>query len=182
MQVSMTVAMAKLKVLQDRMNKTMSFIVEHCARDAKYKDPLEEHGGATKIVAQEIQSFMDLQTRYEGIKRALDEANRTTKMTVHIDENGLKFHEERYLSEWLVWERVTSPVRESLFASIKMGMERKKSGAMRNVLQQGEKVEIENAVDLQYVEYQLALSHAVRIEENAAKSVLNTTTTIEIPD
>lgn len=110
MTMTITEALAELKLIQSKIEKKQGFILTFLCRQEGLKDPLEKDGGAEKVVASERQAVNDLLARYTKIRTAIADAN--AKATVEI--NG----STRSVAEWLVWRRDVVPVYKSFLTAL----------------------------------------------------------------
>jgi len=121
MKITITEALAELKLERNKAEKKHQFVMGHLARSKDRIDPLEEQGGSTKVIAQELQAIKDLQDRMLRIRMAINEAN----METVIEIAG----ETRTVAEWLVWRRDILPHRKAMLDNMV-----RKIQALRNEL------------------------------------------------
>jgi hypothetical protein len=104
MEITITEALAEIKLIDHKMDKKHRFVLNHLVRSVKRVDPLEDKGGSVKVVKQEMQAIDDLGERLVSIRRAISRANQEN----NIEVNGLI----RTIADWLTWRRDVYP-RES---------------------------------------------------------------------
>jgi hypothetical protein len=90
-------ALAEIKLIKDKIEKTQAFIAEHLYRPSDMVDPLKE--GSEIVVKRRLQSIHDLAERALAIRAAINKAN---------IENTIKIKgTTRTIAEWLIWKRET---------------------------------------------------------------------------
>jgi hypothetical protein len=108
--MTITEALAEIKTIGKRIEKKQEFVMSNLLRQEQYKDPLAAEGGQVAAVASERQAIKDLQERVVRIRRAIDEANAATTVTVGESANTI--------ADWLVWKREVAPVKERLLGKM----------------------------------------------------------------
>lgn len=106
MEVTITEALAELKLIKARVEKKKQFIANYLARQEGVKDPLEKQGGSVAALKAERQSVMDLLNRFVKIRSAVADANSKTNLTI-LDVT-------RSVADWLVWKRDVAPVVKNI--------------------------------------------------------------------
>lgn len=109
---TITEALAEVKTVGKRIATKREFISKYAARPETMKDPLEKDGGAPSVLAKEMQAIRDLETRIIEIRRGIQSANETTKITVE----GV----ERSIADWLIWRREVSDGRQRFLNNMRM--------------------------------------------------------------
>src|SRR5277367_6394116 len=99
--VTITEALAELKTIDKRIQKKREFVLGYLLRQEMFKDPLERDGGSVSAIKREMQSIRDLEERKIGIRRAIQQANERTNVTVG--------KQTRSIADWLVWKREVAP-------------------------------------------------------------------------
>jgi len=108
--LTITEALADIKTIDKRIEKKQEFILGYLFRQSALKDPLEKDGGCFVAIEKEMQAIHDLEEYKLKLRRAIQVANETTKITILGDT--------RTLADWLVWRREVSPQLEELYEQI----------------------------------------------------------------
>jgi len=91
-------ALAELKILGDRLAMNAKFVLDHVARDERQRDPFErEQSTAAAQIAQRMDSSRDLRARAVALRRAIALKN----FEVRVEIEGVT----RSVGEWLIWRR-----------------------------------------------------------------------------
>lgn len=98
--MTITEALAEVKLIGKKIDTKRSFIMSNVARIEKIKDPLISDGGSPKVLSSELQAIRDLQEQVIRIRRAIMTANLKTELTI----GG----RSRTVAEWLTWRREVS--------------------------------------------------------------------------
>jgi hypothetical protein len=101
MAITITEALAELKVLKKRLENKRTFYLQNVVRDDRLKDPLEGNGGTKTVLLQELQSIKDLETRMVTLRTAIAKANALTQVQVA----GVT----QSIADWLIWRRDVAP-------------------------------------------------------------------------
>ena len=125
--LTITEALAEIKTVEKRIQKKREAILPFVFRQEMLRDPHEKDGGSAVVVQQELQAVGDLQERVIAIRRAIQEANSTTDITV----GG----ETRSISDWLVWRREVAPQRQQLYVDIRNAINNMRAQAQQKGLQ-----------------------------------------------
>lgn len=107
--ITITEALAELKLLKSKVQKKQSFILTFLCRQEGLRDPLDKSGGSEKEIASEIQAVNDLLGRYTKLRTAIANANAATAVEI----NGVK----NTIAEWLVWRREVFPLTQSFLTA-----------------------------------------------------------------
>lgn len=124
MSITITEALAELKLIKSKVEKKKNFILANVARQEGAKDQLEKSGGTTAVLAQELQAVGDLQERLVKIRTAIATANSSTSVEI----GGVK----RTIAEWLIWRRDVAPLIKNFEKDLAMGIGRVKAEAQRS--------------------------------------------------
>jgi len=100
--VTITEALAELKLIAKKIGKKQEFIVAHIGRPTNIRDPLEKEGGSEAVVKSETQAVHDLMERVVEIRRGIQTANANTEVTIQ----GVT----RTIADWLIWRREVAPM------------------------------------------------------------------------
>lgn len=95
--MTITEALAEIKLLDKRLNKKNTFIKANLVRQDIDADPLQGEG--VKVIASELQAYKDLLRNVEKIKLAIHNANNSVQVTI---ENQTKT-----IAEWLTWKSIS---------------------------------------------------------------------------
>lgn len=113
--VTITEALAELKVIDKRLATKREFVTSYLYRQNLYKDPLDKDGGSAKLVAAERQAIRDLEERKVRIRRAIAQANEVTPVTA----GGTT----RTIAEWLTWRRDVAPTQQTFIRGLKQKLD-----------------------------------------------------------
>lgn len=101
MQTTITEALAELKMIDKRIQKKREFVLSYLMRQEVLKDPHEKDGGSVSAIKRELQAVRDLEERAIRIRRAINEANLATKVSVS--------ETTRTIADWIIWRREIAP-------------------------------------------------------------------------
>jgi len=104
--MTITEAMAEIKVIVKRVNKKIESLKEYVIRPDAVRDPLEDSGGSTEYVRSEVQSIRDLFQRIMDLRVGIQKKNQETELTIE----GVS----RSVSEWLTWRREVASLEKLL--------------------------------------------------------------------
>lgn len=125
-QLTITEALAELKVLDKRITKKREFVASFLARQDMLKDPHEKDGGSAEVLKRELQGVADLETRIVAIRHAINDANLSTPIVVA----GVS----RPVGDWIIWKREVAPRRQAFLTEIANRLETlRKTAAQKNV-------------------------------------------------
>lgn len=110
MKMTITEALAEIKLEQNKIRKKMMFVLDHLVRPKDRIDPLEKEGGSPGVIEKEMQAIKDLQARVLKIRTAINAAN--TKTVLEVKDMSMT------ISEWLIWKRDILPYMEDLYATM----------------------------------------------------------------
>lgn len=119
--VTITEALADLKVIQKRIANKQGFIGDHIARAEQMRDPLAKDGGSPAVIEREMQALHDLREDAVSIRRAIKQANAVTEVTIGSTT--------RTIADWLVWRRDVAPVEQSFLTGLVKFVERARQQA-----------------------------------------------------
>ena len=105
--MTITEALAEIKLAKAKVAKKQEFILAHLTRPENMVDRL---GDSPSILLQEIQAVSDLAERIVEIRTAIAKANAETVVLVE--------DETRTIAGWLIWRRESWPIAKSLFEGI----------------------------------------------------------------
>ena len=126
MSTTITEALAEIKTVQKRLAKKRDFVVDYLSRKDSLRDPLEKDGGSPKAIAETRQSINDLEVRVVTLRRAIQEANENTDVTI----NGVT----RSVADWLVWRRDVAPEQGRFLSTMRGALSRVRNQAAREGL------------------------------------------------
>lgn len=113
--ITITEALAELKVIEKRLQKKQDTVLAHLVRQYGLRDPLEkETGGSAGYIGREEQSFMDLAARIIVIRTAINEANMKNPVTVQGSTMTI--------AAWIVWKREVAPVLQKHMAALRQAI------------------------------------------------------------
>lgn len=124
MPITITEGLAEIKTIGKRITSKQEFILQNLARPDGVKDPLTKDGGSAAVVTRERQSIVDLETRVIAIRRAIQEANIATTITVE----GVS----RTMADWLTWRRDVAPGQKLFLAKLRQQVAAVRAQAQRN--------------------------------------------------
>lgn len=122
-EVTITEALAELKVIDKRVQKKREFISQHALRAEAMRDPLEKEGGSELAIQRELQAIRDLDERKVFIRRSIQMANEATVVTV----GG----QSRSIAEWLVWRRDVAPGLAQFLRGIATGIDQNRKESLK---------------------------------------------------
>lgn len=127
--ITITEALAELKLIDNKIANKNSFILSHLYRNKALVDPLADEGGSPEAVAQALQAIGDLRSRKLAIRAAINHANQTNEVTC----GGAT----RTIEEWLVWRRLVYPESQASAQAIvnTLRQARHNAGSVGNRLQ-----------------------------------------------
>lgn len=108
--ITITEALAELKIIKSKVEKKSAFITNYLARQEAIKDPLDKQGGSVGTIKSERQAISDLLERFVKIRSKISEANSGVGLTIGSDT--------RSVADWIVWKRDIAPVMEEMFTSM----------------------------------------------------------------
>lgn len=120
MPLTITEALAEIKTIGKRIEKTESSMLGFLAHQFGIKDPLEAQGGSTQVVSSMMQSIIDLEQRIVTLRRGIAQANEKTLVTVASQTMSI--------ADWLTWRREVAPKAQARLAKI--------AGSIRSVREQ----------------------------------------------
>ncbi len=122
-QSTITEALAELKVIDKRIEAKRQFIGANIMRPEQLKDPFEKDGGSVTALAKELQAVGDLEERKVSIRRAIQQANEATSVTVG--------KVTRSVADWLVWRRDVAPQQQSFLTQMRTGIDNNRKQALQ---------------------------------------------------
>jgi hypothetical protein len=122
-QITITEALAELRTIDRRIGKKREFVTTYLLRQEMFKDPLEKEGGSVSAIRRELQSIHDLEERKILIRRAIQQANEATMVTVG--------KQTRSIADWLVWKRDVAPTLQAFLAQLRGKIEQARQEAAR---------------------------------------------------
>lgn len=140
MEITITEALAEVKLIDHKMEKKHRFVLNHLVRSVQRIDPLEDKGGSVKVIKQEMQAIGDLSERLVSIRRAISQANQENT----IEVNG----RSRTIADWLTWRRDVYPREAAHFNNLakKIVNERQSLGSMHQRLQAAQEITGEDMI------------------------------------
>jgi hypothetical protein len=177
---TITEGLAEIKTTLKRVASKGQFIVGNVGRPEKIKDPLAKESGSEVVVARERQAHTDLLERIVKIRGAIQKKNHETVVVV----NG----KSRSMADWLSWRKEAAPHLQSLLEGLMSAVGQLKTQTRRagaRIVSEGASASPEDII--------LHLSEtglAKEVEDlqktlgdlDGKLSLINATTTIEIPD
>lgn len=121
-QTTITEALAELKVIDKRILTKQEFIAQHVLRNEAMRDPLEKDGGSVSAITSALQSIHDLNEQKIKIRRAIQDVNGRTTITV----SGTT----RPIADWLVWRRDVSGQALQFLRGVSQGIEQQRKQAL----------------------------------------------------
>lgn len=123
MSLTITEALAELKVIDKRLNSKREFVGQYVLRQEALKDPLVSQGGSAEAIRRELQAASDLHERKLAIRRAIQEANSQVLLTL----DG----ESRSIADWLVWKREVGPILIQFYRSLLTAIHQKRQQGLK---------------------------------------------------
>ena len=121
--ITITEALAEIKTIGKRIEKKHEFVLNYLLRQEQFKDPLEREGGSVPTIQRELQAIRDLHERSVLIRRRINEANMTTRITINTIE--------RSIADWLVWKRDVAPGLQKFYQSMDQKINMTRNQAMQ---------------------------------------------------
>lgn len=122
--MTITEALAEIKLVDRKVAAKQEFINSYLTRQACVVDPLGDSGGSRKVLDQEQQSVKDLMEQKVKIRRAIQDANARTEVTVDGDT--------RTVADWLVWRREVAPGEQQYLRNLKARIDQARNTAHQN--------------------------------------------------
>lgn len=179
-QMTITEALAELKMLQKRIAKKESGLEPYLLRQDKVKDPLSAEGGSAAWVAAQRQGLSDLHERIVKIRGSINRANSDTMLAL-----GGK---ERSIADWIVWRRDVAPLvarlHSALNGAVRQARDFAKSKNVRLLTDGSEAGPDDIVVSFRETDLQAEIeAHEELMGTLDGKlSLLNATTLVTIPD
>lgn len=127
--ITITEALAELKVIDKRLEKKKQFVLENLARPEAIKDPMDKDGiTQAEAVKRERQAITDLEERKIAIRREIANTNAATNITV----SGMV----RTIADWLIWRREVAGHRSNFLDR----MNNQLQGVRQQALTQGSRL------------------------------------------
>jgi hypothetical protein len=121
--MTITEALAELKVIDKRIQKKREFVGAYMLRLEQLRDPLEKDGGSVSAIQREMQAIGDLEENKVAIRRAIQVANEATTITVG--------RATRSIADWLVWRRDVAPGQRDFLTALRTNVERNRQEAVK---------------------------------------------------
>jgi len=125
--LTITEALAEIPTIDKRIIKKQEFITQFLFRQSAVRDPHEKDGGSVKLIEQEQQGIVDLQSRLILIRAAIQAANAAT--TITIGETT------RTVVDWLTWRREVAPKRQTFLRALSNSLNSIRQKAMQQGVQ-----------------------------------------------
>lgn len=176
---TLTEGLADLKTMTARISKKQQTIMTYFARDAKLRDPHEADGGSKEYVRRERQAIHDLEERIVKIRSSIQDVNARTPLTVGTTT--------RTVMEWLNWRREVSAKSKAFLAQMAQTLAQVRQNAVRQGMTVTDK-ETYSPGDVVVMVNEQELARDIENMEtvlgtlDGKLSLLNATTTIEVPD
>jgi hypothetical protein len=122
--MTITEALAELKLIDAKVAKKQEFIREFVTRRGNLVDPLHPSGGSAKVVREQEQALMDLLGRRVAIRLAIQKANMATSLTIG--------DQSRSIAEWLVWRREVAPMEKAYYDNLRAVILQRRREAQAN--------------------------------------------------
>ena len=159
MTMTITEALAEIKTINKRLEKKREFVSQFLWRQERIKDPLEKDGGSQETIKRERQAINDLEERVIKIRRAIQQANDATTVTI--------LEVSRTVSEWLTWRREIAQNQQKFLAVLRTGIYNMRQEAQKkglNIAQNKETISSDNDIVVNINEQELA-KNIERLEE-----------------
>lgn len=118
---TITQALREVKTITKRIETKTQFVAENLMRPEALKDQLAKQGGSDKVIESERQAINDLWVQQVRIRRAVEDANIATHVTVE--------GETRSIAEWLIWRREVAPKQQAFLRSLSTLISRQRQQA-----------------------------------------------------
>ena len=177
-QITITEALAEIKLINDKIQKKQSFVLGNLTRVRQVADPLASKGGTSVVIASEVQSIADLETRLAKIRTAI--------MLANLNNTAECGGETKSLYEWLIWKREVAGKRSQFYNQIYNDTKRKVDEIQRQpqlFKADGDKpVLVELEASLPYMDYAAKYSSVVETlnKLDGILSLKNATVMVEV--
>ena len=180
MKMTITEALAEVKTIGARLQAKRAAIKQYIGRPDGLRDPLEKEGGSVALIQRETQAIGDLNQRLIDLRVAIIRVNDQTSVTI----GGAT----RTIAQWLAWKRDVAPGEQAYWGEITQTLKAIRDQARTrgaNVVAPGA------AQTPQDVIVNIDETSVLKAVENLRQtlgeldgklSLVNATTTIEIPD
>lgn len=177
--ITITEALADIKVTAARIQKKRQAIKGLLGRDSRLRDPLENEGGSMAFVTRERQSVSDLEERIVAIRSAIQQVNLATTLEVE----GVR----RTVAAWLNWRREIGQGQRQFLAEVSNTIANMRTQALK----MGQSIRDTEGAPSPVGDLILAISEAKLAEEvdrtelilgqlDGKLSLINATTFIEV--
>lgn len=122
--MTVTEALAEIRVLEKRLDKERNFAGQFCARISTVRDPLEKEGGSPAAVAASVQKIADLEANVVAIRKAIQDANAATELSIDTDFLPSPV---TTVQTWLMWKREVMPKRIGWINGVLQAIERSRN-------------------------------------------------------
>lgn len=181
--LTITEALAEIKLIDQKIAKKRDFIRAHAVRSAIVVDPLAKAGTTSEAaIASTLQAIAALFNRRIAIRMAIQQSNLENKLTVE----GRRMQ----VAEWLIWKREVAPSEGQFLTGILQSMDKIRKDAMGGTVQNrstGQQqmmgpTELHFAIDEPAIRQAEAVHQQTFSRLDALLSVHNSRTTVVIPD
>lgn len=98
--ITITEALSQINLINKKIEAKQTKVLQDLVKYEHVPDPYQSQGGSEKMIAEEVQSIRDLQSKLVRIRGAISQANINNKISI----GG----RERSISDWLTWKREIS--------------------------------------------------------------------------
>ena len=177
--ITITEALAALKVLEKRIMNKQTAITPYLVRQDGLRDPLEKGGGSVQAIARERQALRDLETQKVAIRTAIQQINQVTDIEI--------LGQKRTIAQWLTWRKDVAPGQVKFLTTMRQGILTARTNATRQgagVVEAGKDAKPTDLV-INVDEAELAKEHeeldTILATLDGQLSLKNATVLIEIP-
>ncbi len=147
--MTITEALAEIKLINDKIAKKRSFVLDNLVRIKQLPDALTSQGGTQAVLVADVQAISDLETRLVKIRSAIMKAN--LENTAEVNGQVLSIY------DWLVWKREVAPSKRGFYEQVYNYTKRKLEELQKSpqILKndQGQTQLVEPETGLPYMEY-----------------------------
>ena len=170
--MTITEALAELKVLKKRLETKRAFYLQNVVRDDRLKDPLEGNGGTKTVLTQELQAIKDIEARMVSLRTAIAKANSATQVQVSGDAKSI--------ADWLIWRRDIAPGIQQFLASVQQKIDQGKRTEMFPNRTDGQPMKWAFGVDEKVLVSSIEQFETILGTLDGQLSLKNATTSIEV--
>lgn len=122
--LTITEALAQLKIIKDRVNKAWASIGPYATHPVNMVDPLQKSGGSPAFIQAQRQSIKDMVNHAIKLRCAIAASNANTQLTIGNISMSV--------AEWIVWRREWSEIVKSNVSTLLATVQKKRLSQVVN--------------------------------------------------